>query len=51
MPMTTDPQPIMKANNSGSAKTHGDKVREQYDTENLRAIMSRFLDAVSWRDN
>jgi hypothetical protein len=31
-------------------RSHNERVREQYDTKNLSAIMARFYNAVSWRE-
>jgi len=32
-------------------ETHADRVRNQMNTTDLGAIMSRFYEAVSWRNN
>jgi len=31
-------------------KSHVDRIRENYDTTDLGAIMGRFYQAVSWRE-
>jgi hypothetical protein len=39
-----------KSSSEGAEKrSHNERVREQYDTKNLSAIMARFYNAVSWR--
>lgn len=35
---------------SNGDKKYGDKVRDQMDTKDLGAIMSRFFSAVSWKN-
>jgi hypothetical protein len=32
-------------------KSHADRIRSNYETEDLGAIMGRFYEAVSWRNN
>ena len=32
-------------------KSHVEQMRETYETEDLGAIMARFYEAVSWRNN
>lgn len=33
------------------SENYGDKVREQMDTTDMGAIMARFFNAVSWRED
>jgi len=37
--------------NGDEENSHADRVRSQMDTTDLGAIMGRFYDAVSWRNN
>jgi hypothetical protein len=44
----------MKSTTEASEKvgtSHGERIRDNYDTKNLSAIMDRFYSAVSWRDD
>jgi hypothetical protein len=42
---------MKSTNTKDAAESYGDKVRKQYDTQNVRAIMGRFFSAVSWRND
>lgn len=39
------------ASESESQQSHIESIRSNYETEDLGAIMGRFYEAVSWRNN
>jgi hypothetical protein len=47
--MQTTPSSTQNSDKA-ETKTPTDRIRSQYDTTNVKAIMGRFYDAVSWRN-
>lgn len=41
---------LTEGSDEAATKTPTDRIRSQYDTTNVKAIMGRFYDAVSWRN-